>query len=85
MKGDQLNVKNVQGLVGKATRQSGQTRRIDLALQTVQRDVFSTRGGSRPNARKVITGFLWNFYMCNECLLSVSLLFIGGIGDIVNV
>lgn len=53
LQGEQLTEQRVLALVGKTGRQSGQSLRIDLAIQSAQRDVFSLRGGSRPKARKV--------------------------------
>ena len=53
LQGSSLNAKEVLALVDKTTRQSGEPRRLDLALQAVKRDVFSVSGGSRPKSRRV--------------------------------
>lgn len=51
--GNKLNAKEVTALAAKAPRQPGTTRRIDFAINSAGTDLFSAKGGTRPNAKKV--------------------------------
>jgi len=53
LSGPQLNAGEVKQLIQSLPRQKGTDRRIDLAIQAVDRDLFSTAGGARSGARKV--------------------------------
>lgn len=67
--GSRLNVGEVKKLVRNTPRQAGTSRRFDRALQSAERELYSTAGGHRTNARKVYHSFFFFFF--NSYLTSV--------------
>lgn len=53
LEGSKLNAGGVTALAAKAPRQPGTPRRIDNAINRVGSELFSAKGGTRPNAKKV--------------------------------
>lgn len=53
LRGDRYTAKGVKRLMDNVKFQQGGARRIDTALNTAYRDLFSISGGYRPNARQV--------------------------------
>lgn len=53
LKGDQLTPEAIRRYIDRVPYQSLGGRRIDLALDAAYRDLFSQKGGYRPNARQV--------------------------------
>ena len=54
---DQLNPARIRGIIDSVRYQPRGGRRINLALNVAYRDLFSERGGYRPNARQVLNFF----------------------------
>lgn len=61
LSGASMNAGEVRKLIQSTPRQKGTNRRIDLAIQGVQRDLFSSAAGARSGARKV-----WTCFTCCE-------------------
>jgi hypothetical protein len=50
----QLNAKRVVQMIQRTPRQAGTERRMDAAMQMVETDLFSSKGGARIGAGRVI-------------------------------
>ena len=53
LRGNQLNVNEIKRYVNSIAMEEG-SRRIDVALQLANTDLFNVKGGARPGARRVI-------------------------------
>ena len=51
--GPNLNKERLKGLVNSLYRQPGSDRKIDNAVDFTRENLFSLRGGARPNSRRV--------------------------------
>lgn len=58
--GPNLNKERLKGLVNSLYRQPGSDRSIDNAVDFTRENLFSPRGGARPNSRRVCMSLLIN-------------------------
>lgn len=75
LSGSKINAVEVKKLIGMAPRQQGNERRMDLAIQTVVKDLFSDAGGSRTNSRRVKLFYFHDNYLYH-CRLILFFIFI---------
>ena len=53
LRGNRYSPNGIKRLIDNVKYQPGSGRRIDVALNTAYRDLFSRKGGYRPDARQV--------------------------------